>query len=47
MGRHGTGVDVIEYDSAFPPGGTYDDIYFIRNPYQYILTERAMSLIRA
>ena len=43
----GTAVTAIEFDSAVEKDREYDDIRFIRNPYQYELSERAMNLINA
>lgn len=41
----GTAVTAIEFDSAVEKSRNYDDIRFIRNPYQYELSEQAMDLI--
>lgn len=43
----GTAVTAIEFDPAVEKSREYDDIRFIRNPYQYELSERAMNLINA
>ncbi|UWG49153.1 Fe2+/Zn2+ uptake regulation protein, fur/PerR (plasmid) [Halanaeroarchaeum sp. HSR-CO] len=47
IGKLGTAVTAIKFDSAVEKGREYDDIRFIRNPYQYELSERAMNLINA
>lgn len=39
------GVDAIEADDSISKGRDYGRILFIRNPYRYELTDRAMSLI--
>lgn len=47
INKLGTAVTAIEFDSAVEKSHDYDDIRFIRNPYQYELSEEAMHLINA
>lgn len=46
MSKLGDAVEAIEDDPAVEKDD-YDDIFFIRNPYQYELTERAVDLAEA
>lgn len=47
INKLGTAVTAIEFDSAVEKGRDYDEIRFIRNPFQYELSERAINLINA